>query len=75
MEGDSKNFDKTWRAYMRLRVALYVRKPIKRKMKIKKACGEWSWINFKYERLPILCFFYCSLGHAESYCKELFEYA
>ena len=34
---------------------------------------EWCWINFKYERLPIFCFYYGLLGHAERTCGKLFR--
>ena len=58
---------------MRIKVALDICKPVKRRMKIKKARGDWRWIHFGYERLPTLCFFYELIGHAESFCEKQFE--
>ena len=41
VESDEKNFGGIWRNYMRIRVSIDVRKPLKRRMKIKKARGNW----------------------------------
>lgn len=38
-------------------------------MKIKKEGGNWTWVNFKYERLSILCFVCEILGHMERECN------
>ena len=73
VESDSKNRDGNSWSYLRIRVSLDVQKPIKRKMKIKKVGGEWSWLNFKYERLPMFCFYCGVIGHADSFCEKLFD--
>ncbi|XP_074346890.1 uncharacterized protein LOC141685700 [Apium graveolens] len=36
-----------WKQYMRIRVALNIEKPLKRRIKLKRENGSWSWINFK----------------------------
>lgn len=46
-----------------------VLKPLKRRMKIKRKGGTWSWINFKYERLSTICFVCDILGHSEKDCN------
>lgn len=58
---------------MRIRVSIDVRKPLKRRMKLKKEAGEWIWIDFKYERLNIFCFICGLLGHTEKQCSKLYD--
>lgn len=53
---DPTNLNGLWKAYYRIRVRIDVCKPLKRRMKIKREGGDWSWINFKYERLSTFCF-------------------
>ncbi|KAL9443940.1 hypothetical protein AB3S75_017171 [Citrus x aurantiifolia] len=62
-----------WRNYMRIRVSINVRKPLKRRMKLKKAGGDWIWVDFKYERLNIFCFICGLLDHTEKQCPQLYE--
>ncbi|KAH9705864.1 CCHC-type domain-containing protein [Citrus sinensis] len=70
---DEHNFMGVWRTYMRIRVSIDVRKPLKRRMKIKKEGGEWICIDFKYERLNIFCFICGLLGHTEKQCPKLYD--
>ncbi|XWS15361.1 hypothetical protein CRYUN_Cryun35bG0090100 [Craigia yunnanensis] len=58
IESDPNNFGGIWRNYMRIRVSFDVWKPLKKRMRIKKASGEWTWVTFKYERLPTFCFLF-----------------
>ena len=58
---------------MRIRVSIDVRKPLKRRMKLKKKGGEWIWIDFKYERLNIFCFICGLLEHTEKQCLKLYD--
>lgn len=73
VEADEKNFEGSWRNYLRVKVALDVQKPLKSQMKIKKAGGEWLWIRFKYERLPSFCFYCGLIGHSDKFCEALFD--
>ena len=73
VEADANNFGGVWRNFMRIKVSIDVRKPLKRRMKIKKQGGEWTWINFKYERLPTFCFFCGIIGHNERFCQRFFD--
>lgn len=41
------NFGEVWKEYIRIRVAISLKKPIKRRMKIKMAGDDWYWVNFK----------------------------
>lgn len=56
MEYDSKNNSGLWTNYMRIRVRLDVRQPLKQSKKVKKPAGEWRTVRFKYERLGIFLF-------------------
>lgn len=67
------NFKGSWREYMRIRVTMDLSKPLKRRMKLRKAGNEWFWINFKYENAPTFCFICGILGHGEKFCSQLFE--
>lgn len=65
---DPINSSGTWRLYTRIRIKMEINKPLKRRMKIKKEGGTWSWVNFKYERLSTFCFICGLLGHSERDC-------
>lgn len=47
-------------------------KTLKRRMKIKRQGDDWSWINFKYERISTFCFVYGMLGHQERDCAIVY---
>lgn len=73
VESCSKNFDRDWKEYMRVRVSIDLSKPLKRRMKIRKSGDEWQWIVFKYENVPSFCFICGLLGHSEKFCGRLFD--
>lgn len=72
IQSDTMNFNGAWKAYVRIRVKMSVIKPLKRRMRIKREGGEWSWINFKYERLGTFCFVCGVLGHSERDCSIVY---
>ncbi|WOG99984.1 hypothetical protein DCAR_0519340 [Daucus carota subsp. sativus] len=74
VKSDPVNFDGTWKSFVRIRVTLDVTKPIKRRMKIKREGGNWSWVNFKYERLGSFCFVCGIIGHAERECNIVYAH-
>ena len=74
MESDENNLMGIWKTYMRIRVTIDVRKPLKRRMNLKKVGGDWLWIDLKYERLNIFCFICGLLGHTEKQCPKLYEF-
>ncbi|KAL2481544.1 hypothetical protein Adt_34510 [Abeliophyllum distichum] len=73
LSSDPKNFSKGWKSFLRIRVLMDVRLPLKRKMKLKKLGGEWIWLNFKYERVPTFCFICSKIGHSDLTCETLYE--
>lgn len=70
---DKACFDGSWKQFVRVRVAIDISKPLKRRLKLKKEGGEWLGIDFKYERLPTFCFLCGLIGHAEKFCPKLFD--
>jgi hypothetical protein len=75
LEYDEKNDSLPWRKYMRIRVLVDVRLPLKRHKKIKKLDGDSKMVNFKYERLGTFCYVCGLLGHSENRCPKLFDMA
>lgn len=67
------NFKGIWREYMRIRITIDITKPLRRRMKVRKAGNEWSWITFKYENVPTFCFICGIIGHADKFCSKLFD--
>ncbi|MFQ6641486.1 hypothetical protein Gotur_015953 [Gossypium turneri] len=57
------------RNFMRIRVQIDIRRPLKRRKKISFG-GKYSYVNFKYERLSLFCFYCGRLGHNDSFCEE-----
>jgi hypothetical protein len=72
MEYDKNNNSCFWRQYMRLRVKLDVRVPLKKDTKVKDRNGNWCKVRFKYEKLGIFCFVCGVMGHAENRCEIRF---
>jgi 14-3-3 protein epsilon len=68
LEYDKNNKTSFWRQYMRLRVKVDVRQPLKKDTKVKDRAGEWCTVNFKYEKLGVFCFVCGLMGHAENKC-------
>ncbi|KAF4377357.1 hypothetical protein G4B88_005835 [Cannabis sativa] len=70
---DEKEYQLANQEYLRVRVWIDVRKPIKCIRKISTDQSSWYWVNFKYEKLPTFCFICGIIGHAERFCPRLFE--
>ncbi|MCI44459.1 hypothetical protein A2U01_0065698, partial [Trifolium medium] len=62
-----------WVKYMRIRVLIDIRLPLKKSKKIKKPGGEGKTVVFKYERLGTFCYICGMLGHSEFRCPKLFN--
>lgn len=70
LEYDHKNNTSIWREYMRIKVRLDVRRPLKRKKKITRRNGVEVIVSCKYERLGDFCFTCGVLTHTERYCRK-----
>jgi hypothetical protein len=73
LEYDEKNDSLSWRKYMRIRVLVDIRLPLKKAKKIKKPGGEGKMVQFKYERLGTFCYLCGLIGHSDTQCPKLFE--
>ena len=74
VESDPNNFTSIWRAFLRVRVDLDVKRPLKHRMKLKLEGDNaaWFWVDFKYERLTTFCFLCGLLGHSDRFCPQLY---
>jgi 14-3-3 protein epsilon len=73
VEYDAKNSSNFWRNYMRIKVNIDVRKPLRRGKKISTMDGGTSIVRFKYERLTLFCYLCGILGHGDYTCEKLFQ--
>ena len=55
--------------FMKVQVQLDVTQPLCRGKVVTLENGEQLWLTFKYERLPILCYWYGCLDHADKDCE------
>ncbi|PNX64869.1 hypothetical protein L195_g054243, partial [Trifolium pratense] len=69
VEYDKNNNSSFWRQYMRIRVKVDVRQPLKKDTRVKNRAGEWCTVKFKYEKLGVFCFICGIMGHAENKCE------
>lgn len=74
VKADSQNLDGGWKMYYRIRVIMDIEKTLKRRMKVKREGGEWTWVNFKYERLSTFCFVCGLLGHSHRECGIVYAH-
>ncbi|KAK5784922.1 hypothetical protein PVK06_039463 [Gossypium arboreum] len=69
MEYDGSNLGKENRNFMRIRVRIDIRHPLKRKKQVM-FYEKCSYVRFKYERLSLFSFYCGFLGHSDSFCGE-----
>lgn len=72
-EYDDNNNAGIWRTFMRIKVKLDVRKPLKKEKKVRHTGGDWKTVRFKYERLGNFCFLCGILGHTDQFCSKIFS--
>lgn len=73
IKADLTNFDRTMKAFVRIRVCIDITKPLRRRVKFKPPGGEGMSLDCKYERLLTFCFVCGRIGHAESFCPIQFD--
>jgi hypothetical protein len=72
LEYDKNNNMSFWRQYMRVRVKVDVRQPLKKGQRVRDKEGDWCMVNFKYEKLGVFCFVCGIMGHVENKCEVRF---
>ena len=60
-------------SFLRMKVTIDVNKPLCRGRLISLSHGEQSWVSFKYERLPNICYWYRCLNHGDRDCDLWIE--
>lgn len=70
LQYDVKNNSSIWREYMRIRIRLDVRMPLKRKKRIVKKDGKEFTVTCKYERLGEFCFSCGMVTHTDRFCRK-----
>lgn len=72
LEYDSKNNTGGSRPFMRIKVLVGLRNPLKTGKKLRKPEGEWQMIQSNCERLGNFCFACDVIGHREKFYPVLF---
>ncbi|KAH1031637.1 hypothetical protein J1N35_043811 [Gossypium stocksii] len=68
LEFDSKQLDRGLMSYLRDRVEIDVKKPLKRKNKIMLPLSKLTYAKFRYEKLTLFCFLCGCLSHNDKFC-------
>lgn len=71
---DPKNNSSIWREFMRIKIRVDVKRPLKRKKKIKRRNGSEFVVTCKYERLGDFCFACGLVTHTERFCRKSIDY-
>lgn len=73
LQYDEKNNAAIWREFMRIKIRIDVRKPLKRKKKITRRDKTEFIVTCKYERLREF-YFSCGLvSHTERFCRRFID--
>ncbi|KAH1038772.1 hypothetical protein J1N35_040515 [Gossypium stocksii] len=62
---DTKSLEQGFINYIQIRVLIDVRRLLKRKKRLMFSSCISSYVNFKYERLTLFCFYCACLGHSD----------
>ncbi|XP_019171169.1 PREDICTED: uncharacterized protein LOC109166721 [Ipomoea nil] len=70
---DDRFVNAPWKEFYRIRVAIPIDQPLRRRMRFMKRDKSTCWVGFKYERLHNFCFFCGKLGHLYKFCLQAQE--
>ena len=70
VEVEKRKSSDTQNLFMRVKVAVPLSKPLRRGGFIEGSDGQRSWVDFKYEHLPLFCHFCGLLGYDLKHCAE-----
>jgi hypothetical protein len=73
VEYDKNNKGSFWREFMRIKVRIDIRQPLKKESRVKNQGGNWCTVHFKYEKLGVFCFVCGIIGHGENRCAVRFS--
>ncbi|KAL0443829.1 UNVERIFIED_CONTAM: hypothetical protein Slati_2105600 [Sesamum latifolium] len=66
---DTDQNGEIWGSSVRIRVAIDIRNPLKRALKIRTILGDDHLVTFTYERLPNFCYLCGCMGHLSRQCE------
>ncbi|CAH9106463.1 unnamed protein product [Cuscuta epithymum] len=69
---EMSDFDGKQSSYLRIRVSMDVRQPLKRGTNLTQD-GIKHWVDFKFEKLPSFCFICGIIGHSDKFCPLKYE--
>ena len=70
VEMDKRSSQMDQAKFMRVRVELPIDKPLRRGGYLMDMEGDKTWVTFKYERLPTICFLCGKIGHDKRHCNS-----
>ena len=73
VEMDKRSWQMEQAKFMRIRVELPINRPLRRGGYLRTMEGEKTWVTFKYERLPTICFACGRIGHDVRHCEVAIE--
>ncbi|KAK6115860.1 hypothetical protein DH2020_008129 [Rehmannia glutinosa] len=73
LEYDPRSSNSIWKTFMRIKVGVDVRLPLKRCKKVKLQGEDWYVVNFMYERLGSFCFVCGMLSYIDLFCEKRVE--
>ncbi|KAK9272680.1 hypothetical protein L1049_003057 [Liquidambar formosana] len=73
IEVDGRESNEEQGKFLRVRVNVPIAKPLRRGGRILLHNGERVWVDFKYEKLPLFCYYCGKVGHDEKACYNKFQ--
>ena len=68
LEVDKRAIQTNQAKFLRIRIEMQIDKPLRKGGYVKNDEGGRFWVDFRYERLPTLCYRCGILGHDEKHC-------